>query len=64
MKHILYGALWIGIYLLLVVAPFLVLMIGPVPPGHGFWREVSVGLWFAGLSMMGIQLFLPAALSA
>jgi hypothetical protein len=28
------------------------------PPGRGFWREVAVGLGFAGLSMMGLQFFL------
>jgi predicted ferric reductase len=58
MRHILYGAVWIGVYLALVGGPLLVLMIGSVPPGRGFWREMSVGLGFAGLSMMGFQFFL------
>lgn len=58
MRHVLYGALWIGLYFLIVVAPLLVLMIGPVPPGRGFWRELSVGFGFVGLSMMGLQFFL------
>jgi hypothetical protein len=34
------------------------MMTGPVPPGRGFWREMSVGLGFAGLSMMGLLFFL------
>ena len=35
-----------------------VLLAGQSPPGRGFWREVAVGLGFAGLSMMGLQFFL------
>src|SRR4030042_841449 len=58
MRPVLYGAFWIGIYLLLIVAPLFVLLIGPIPPGRGFWREFSVGIGFVGLSMMGLQFFL------
>lgn len=58
MRHIWRGAFWIALYLLLIIAPLFVLLIGQAPPGRGFWREFSVGLGFVGLSMMGLQFFL------
>ena len=58
MRPLLHGTFWIGIYLLIIIAPLLVLLIGPDPPGRGFWREFSVALGFMGLSMMGFQFFL------
>lgn len=58
MRSFLYGTLWIFVYLAIIVAPLFVLMIGPIPPGRGFWREFSVGIGFVGLSMMGLQFFL------
>ena len=51
---------WIGLYLLLVVAPLVVLLIGPMPPGRGFWWDFSMALGFAGMAMMGIQFALTA----
>ena len=57
-KQVIHGSVWIGFYILIIVAPFLVLLAGQNPPGRGFWREVAVGLGFAGLSMMGLQFFL------
>jgi predicted ferric reductase len=51
---------WIGIYLLLVVAPLVVLLAGPMPPGRGFWWDFSMALGFAGMAMMGIQFALTA----
>jgi predicted ferric reductase len=38
----------------------LILLIGPVPAGREFWRELSVALGFAGLAIMGLQFFLTA----
>ena len=58
MRHLLYGAFWIGIYIILIMTPVFVLLIGQIPPGRGFWRELSVGLGFTSLSMMGMQFFL------
>jgi predicted ferric reductase len=58
MRPVVYGAFWIAIALVLVMAPLLVLLAGATPPGRGFWREFSVGLAFVGLSMMGLQFFL------
>lgn len=58
MGHFVRSAFWIGVYFIVVMTPLLVMLVGPTPPGRGFWRELSVGLGFAGLSMMGLQFFL------
>ena len=58
MRHLYYGIFWIGVYLALAMAPLFALLAGPDIPGRGFWRELSVGLGFGGLSMMGLQFFL------
>lgn len=54
------AATWIGIYLLLVLAPLLVLLVGPVPPGLEFWWDFSMALGFAGIAMMGVQFAMTA----
>jgi predicted ferric reductase len=54
-KRYLQGAFWIILYLILTLAPLFMLLISPVPPGRGFWREFSVALGFAGLAMMCLQ---------
>ena len=54
-KRYLQGAFWIILYLILTLAPLFLLLISPVPPGRGFWREFSVGLGFAGLAMLCLQ---------
>lgn len=51
---------WVGIYLLLVLAPLLVLLIGPLPPGSGFAWDLSMALGFAGIAMLGVQFILTA----
>ncbi len=51
---------WLAVYIILVLAPLLVLKFGKVPPGLGFWWDFSMALGFAGLSMMGIQFILTA----
>lgn len=56
------AVLWVLLYLLLVAAPLLVLLIGPVPPGAGFWWDFSMALGFAGMAMMGVQFALTARL--
>lgn len=48
---------WIGLYLIVAVAPVLAMLVEP-PPGRGFWREFGVAIGFAGLSMMGLQFFI------
>ncbi|MDZ4185676.1 MAG: ferric reductase-like transmembrane domain-containing protein [Desulfuromonadales bacterium] len=58
MRYLYYGLFVIGAYLVLAMFPLFVLLVGPEIPGRGFWRELSVGLGFAGLAMMGLQFFL------
>lgn len=58
MRYLYYGLFQIAVYLALAMTPLLVLLAGSDIPGRGFWRELSVGLGFAGLSMMGLQFFL------
>lgn len=59
-KQFFRSAFWLGLYLALVFAPLFVLLLGPVPPGRGFWWEFSAAAGYAGLSMMGIQFALTA----
>ncbi|MFZ5796948.1 MAG: ferredoxin reductase family protein [Desulfobulbaceae bacterium] len=57
-KLVLRSVLLIGVYLAVSMAPLFAMLIGPTPPGRGFWREFSVALGFAGLAIMGLQFFL------
>ncbi len=59
-KRTLQGAFWITVYILVTMAPLFLLLVGPTPAGRGFWREFSVALGFAGLSIMGWQFALTA----
>lgn len=54
------GALWIGIYLLFILAPLFALLLGQLPPARTFWTEFSAAIGYAGLSMMGLQFGLTA----
>lgn len=60
MNSIQSAALWVGVYLLLVLAPLLILILGEVPPGSGFWWDLSMALGFAGMAMLGVQFILTA----
>ncbi len=60
MNYAYFGLLWVGVYLALVLTPLVVLLVGPVPTGSGFWWDVSLALGFAGTAMMG-TLFLQTA---
>ncbi len=60
MSDVTKAKLWIGGFVLVILAPMLILLIGPRPAGREFWRELSVALGFAGLSLMGVQ-FIPTA---
>jgi predicted ferric reductase len=59
-KRILQGVLWISLYILIALAPVLILLAGPRPEGREFWRDLSVGLGYCGLSMVGLQFVLTA----
>lgn len=60
MSDVTKAKLWIGVFMLIVLAPMLLLFVGPHPSGREFWRELSVALGFAGLSLVGVQ-FIPTA---
>lgn len=60
MKPILSALFWVSVYLLLVLAPLLVLVLGELPSGSGFWWDFSMGLGFAGMALMCIQFLLTA----
>lgn len=51
---------WTGVYLALVLAPLLVLVLGPMPAGKEFWWDFSMALGFAGVAMFGVQFALTA----
>jgi len=59
-KHMIQGALWLGLYLALTLAPLLIVLVGATQPKREFWREISVALGFIGLAMMGLQFVLTA----
>lgn len=62
MRYAIPSLAWVGIYLLLVLAPLLVLLMGPLPPGSGFGWDLSMALGFAGIGMLGAQFVLTARL--
>ncbi len=53
-------AAWLGIYIVIVVAPLAIAAAGDVPPGRGLWLEFAVALGFVGLAMMWLQFALTA----
>jgi predicted ferric reductase len=52
-------ALWVSLYILVVVLP-LGLGLIELDPGRGFWINFSVALGFVGLSMFGLQFLMGA----
>lgn len=54
------AAAWTLVYLTLVSLPLLVLLVGVVPAGLGFWWDLSIALGFAGLGVMALQFGLTA----
>jgi predicted ferric reductase len=59
-KRIFQGVFWIGVYLLVTLAPLFILLAGPRPAGREFWRDLSVGLGYCGFAMVGLQFVLTA----
>lgn len=52
--------LWFLLYGLILLAPLVMVIIGPRPGPREFWRELSVALGFSGLALLGVQ-FVPTA---
>jgi predicted ferric reductase len=59
-RYAIRGAAWAVLYLLMILAPLFVLLVGPLPAPRDFWTEFSVALGFTGLAMMGLQFGLTA----
>jgi predicted ferric reductase len=54
------GALWIGLFVGICVAPLVFAVIGVADPGRGFATEFSAALGFVGLALMGLEFALVA----
>jgi predicted ferric reductase len=60
MNRMIAGVFWISLYLLVVLAPVLLMLVPPIPSGRAFLVELSVALGFVGLTQIGIQFILIA----
>src|SRR6516162_5596246 len=60
LSHVARRAVWLIVYLLLVLAPVLALLMGDLPPARDFWTEFSAAIAYVGLAMMGLQFGLTA----
>jgi predicted ferric reductase len=54
------SAFWLGVYLLIVVAPLGLLLVGGAPRGSGFGWDFALALGYSALAMMGLQFALTA----
>ncbi len=52
--------LWLIFYFAILFAPLIVILAGPRPAPRELWRELSVGIGFVGLALVGVQ-FIPTA---
>ena len=59
-RRTLQAIFWIAVYIVLAVAPLLIMIAGPRLPRQSFWQLFSVALGFAGLSMLALQFVLTA----
>lgn len=60
MQLIAMGVLWIGLYLVVVLAPVFMMMVAPHPSGRPFVLELAVALGFVGLTQIAVQFALTA----
>jgi predicted ferric reductase len=58
--YVIRGVLWTGLYLLLVLLPLGVLLLGKVPPGTKFGWDFAVALGFSALAIMFTMFLLTA----
>lgn len=54
------AAIWLGIYLAVVVVPLFALLPAADSIGRGFWRDFSLALGYAALAMFGLSFALTA----
>jgi len=57
------AAAWLLLFIVLVISPLFLAVIGHEHESRGFWTEFGVGLGFVGLAMMGLQFVLTARYS-
>lgn len=60
MKRGVRATAWISAYLILAAFPLLVLLLGEMPKGGGYWWDFAMALGFGGLAIMGLQSVLTA----
>jgi predicted ferric reductase len=60
MNRMIAGVFWISLYLVVVLAPVVLMLTPPLPSGRAFWVEFSVALGFVGLTQIGLQFVLIA----
>ncbi len=60
MNRAMSGFFWISVYLVVILAPMLLMLVRPVPSGRDFLTEFSVALGFVGLTQMAVQFVLIA----
>jgi len=54
------AARWLGIYVVIVVAPLFALLPAAASPGRGFTWDFAMALGYAGVAMLGVQFALTA----
>jgi len=54
------GVFWVAAYLAVILAPLVVMMVTPTPPGRSFLAELSVALAFVALAQTAVQFLLIA----
>ena len=54
------GFIWIMLYVVLVLSPLIILLLGPKPSGRPALLDLSVSFGFLGLSIMALQFILSA----
>ena len=64
MSLVVRGALWIGLFMGVAIAPLVFAVIGHSGPGRGFATEFSAALGFVGLALMGLEFALVARFRA
>lgn len=52
--------LWLALYLIVVLAPLTFLLVAPKEPGRTFGVDLAAGLGFGALTILALQLVLPA----
>ena len=55
---------WVLLYLLVGAGPLVVAASADPPPGRDFWLELSVGLGFVGLAILGLQFAVASRFSS